>query len=82
MFGVVQTIFWLFNLLLLARVLLSWVQLDPSHPIVQFIYNTTEPILAPIRRVIPPVGMMDLSPLVALIGASILESLIIQLMFR
>jgi YggT family protein len=82
MIAVIQTIFALFNLLILARVLLSWVQLDPRNPIVEFIYNATEPILAPIRRVIPSMGMMDLSPLVALIGATIIESLIVQILVQ
>jgi YggT family protein len=72
-------IFGLFELLIVARVLLSWVQLDPYNPIVQFIYNTTEPILAPIRRRLPPSGGMDLSPLVVLIAAYIVQSILLRI---
>ena len=55
-YGLVQLIslaFRLFELLILARILLSWVQLDPYNPIVQGIFRLTEPILAPIRRMLP-----------------------------
>lgn len=76
----VQLVFTAFNLLLLARILLSWFNPDPNSPIVRFLYNVTEPVLAPIRRVLPPAGMFDLSPIVALIGATILEELLIRLL--
>lgn len=77
--GIIQLVFTLFSLLILARILISWLNLDPYHPIVQFLHNTTEPILAPVRRVIPPMGMMDLSPMVVLIGAIFLERILITL---
>lgn len=75
----VQFSFLIFNLLILARVLMSWFNPDPNSAIVRTIYQLTEPILAPIRRLLPSTGMLDLSPLVALIGAIVLESLILQL---
>lgn len=51
-----------------ARALLSWIpNLRPDHPAVRFLMDITEPVLAPLRRVIPSVGMMDLSPLIAMI---------------
>jgi YggT family protein len=77
--GIVNLLTTLFVILILARALISWVNLDPYHPVVQFLHNTTEPILAPVRRVIPVVGMMDLSPIVVLIGAKILEQILISL---
>jgi YggT family protein len=49
------------------RVLLSWFPIDPRNPLVTLLYDITEPILEPLRRVIPRLGMFDLSPLVALI---------------
>ena len=79
---IIDIAFRLFQLLILARILLSWVQLDPYNPFVQFIFNATEPILAPIRRVMPPTGMFDLSPIVAIIGAMILQSIIVGLLIR
>jgi YggT family protein len=57
----------LFWLLIIARVVLSWVMPQGGGPLVAFIYQVTEPILAPIRRVLPPAGGFDWSPLVALL---------------
>ncbi len=76
---VIDLAFTVFNLLILARVLISWLQLDPYSPIIQFLHNTTEPFLAPVRRRLPPVGMMDLSPLVVLIIAWVLQGLLNQI---
>lgn len=53
-----------------VRALLSWINPRPDNPIVKFLTDITEPILAPLRRVIPMVGMMDLSPLIAMIVLS------------
>ena len=61
---------------LLARVLLSWFQVGPNSPLypaVAILYQVTEPILAPIRRVLPRFGMMDFSPIVAFILLSIVQ---------
>ena len=66
-----------YQLILLARVLISWVQPDPYNPIVRFLHSMTDPILVPLRRIIPPLGgMIDLSPMIAML----LIQLIIQLL--
>lgn len=57
-------------LAIFVRALLSWINPSPGNPIVRFLNDITEPILAPLRRVIPMVGMMDLSPLIAMIVLS------------
>jgi YggT family protein len=57
----------LFWLLIIARVILSWVMPQGGGPLVAFIYQVTEPILAPIRGVLPPAGGFDWSPLIALL---------------
>ena len=64
-------------LIFLARVILSWVRPSPSssfYPVVDGIYRITEPVLAPIRRVIPPMGGFDFSTIVVLIGISVVWS--------
>ena len=74
---IIGTVIQIYSFILLARVLMSWIPmftnrpLDPSHPIVKLLLDVTEPVLAPLRRFLV-VGMMDLSPLVALIGLQIL----------
>lgn len=55
-----------FIFLFIARAILSWVNPDPYNFIVQFVYNATEPILGRVRRKIPPLGMLDLSVLIAI----------------
>ena len=54
-------------LLLIARVVLSWTNPLGGGGLVAFIYQATEPILAPIRRILPPTGGLDWSPLIALL---------------
>lgn len=49
------------------RALMSWFQMDPRSPVMQVLDGITEPILDPIRRIMPRIGMLDLSPLVAII---------------
>lgn len=80
--SLVNLAFQLFELLILARILISWVQLDPYNPIVQFLHNATEPFLAPIRRRLPSTGMFDLSPMIVIIAALILNRLIVQLLVQ
>ncbi len=67
----------LYQIVLLARVLLSWVQVDPYHPAVQFLYQITEPVLRPIRQIVPPTAMgLDFSPLIAMVLVEVLASII------
>ena len=64
------------RLLILAiffRAILSWFVRDPNNPIVRVLDNITEPILQPIRRFMPRTGVMDLSPMVAIILLVILQ---------
>jgi YggT family protein len=64
-------------LVILGRVLMSWVNPRFEGPIGRFLFETTEPLLAPIRRVLPQSGMIDFSPLVLLILLGILMRLVI-----
>lgn len=77
---VFQILFWvlqLFNLALLARVLLSWFpDIDRTHPIIQFLYDITEPVLRPVRELLPQTGMIDFSPLVVFLVIQVLLRLL------
>ena len=66
-------------LLVIVKVVLSYF-MSPYHPVRQAIDQVVEPMLAPIRRVIPPLGMIDLSPLVLLILVQVLSSVIVRLL--
>jgi YggT family protein len=70
-------------IVMFARIILSWFPVNPGSGLATvygFLYSITEPVLGPIRRVIPPLGMggmgLDLSPLVVFFGISILRSAI------
>ena len=70
----------LYVLILIARAILSWFPIGPDSalvPIVRFLHAVTEPVLAPLRRVIPPLGMFDMSFLVALIGIEVFTSAVL-----
>ena len=66
----IQFINLLFQVLIfaiVARALLSWFNLRPDHPLVRILFDLTEPILNPLRRVIPTIGMLDITPIAAII---------------
>ena len=56
------------ELVILARIVLSWVDPAGRSPFAGFIIQTTEPILAPVRRMLPRTGMFDLAPLIVLLA--------------
>jgi len=70
------------TLLIIVRALLSWVSPDPRNPIVGIVYRLTEPVLGPVRGLLPAAGGMDFSPIIVLIGIQVLERLLIQLLVR
>ena len=61
---VLDTVLWLYMWVIIARALISWVNPDPWNPIVQFLERATEPVLAPIRRLVGWRMSMDLSPMI------------------
>jgi len=56
-----------YTVIVFIAVVASWFQLSPANPVARVTRNLTEPVLAPIRKLIPPVGGLDFSPLVLLI---------------
>lgn len=65
---IIYYILWVLELLIFARALLSWFpNLDRSNPIVRLVYQLTEPILEPVRRLMPQGSMVDFSPLIVLL---------------
>lgn len=67
-----------YNIVIIARVLLSWFVQDPNYQIYRILYKATEPVLGPIRRLIPPLGL-DFSPVVVLIAIQLIISLLYRL---
>ncbi len=70
----------LYIFVLLARILITWVpNLDPYHPAVQLLRQVTDPVLEPARRIIPPIGMIDISPIVVFFALQILSGMLMDL---
>ena len=63
----------LYSLIVFVAVILSWFQLPYDNPAVRFANSLTEPLLQPIRRVLPTMGRMDFSPIVLLVGLQMLK---------
>lgn len=57
----------LLSLAIFIRAILSWFNMSPYHPVIQALNAITEPIISPIRNIMPRLGMLDLSPLVAIL---------------
>jgi YggT family protein len=67
----------IFGLILLARVILSWFpNVDRSNPLIQLVYDITEPILRPVRDMLPQSGMIDFSPLVVFLIIQVLTTIL------
>ena len=66
----------LYTLVVFVSVVMSWMRLPLSNPIAKFVHTLTEPALAPIRRLVPPVGGLDFSPMVLLIGLQLLSRML------
>ena len=77
MVALVNLITTVIMLLILARVLMSWVRVDPYSPVARTIYELTEPMLAPVRNLLPPSGGFDFSPLILLIVVRMIGSIIV-----
>jgi YggT family protein len=79
---VIDYILWAYVWILFGRVVISWVNADPYNPIVRFLYNATEPVLARIRRWLPiSAGGFDLSPIIAWIGVLFLQRFLVPSLY-
>lgn len=64
--------------IVVIRAIISWVNPDPYNPIVNFLYRATEPVLKYVRKIIPPLGGIDLSPIVVLVAIVFLDQFLVQ----
>ncbi len=65
---------------MLGRVILSWINLGPRNPVSVIIYQVTEPILQPIRRVMPKFGMLDFSPMIAIVLITFVQRILYRVL--
>jgi len=79
LYTTIQFFFDILFLLILVRILLSFLPQFRSNAIAEMVFGITEPILSPFQRIIPPVGMFDISPMVAIIVLGILQQVLLFL---
>jgi YggT family protein len=87
MVDLIRFVGWLLDLysyVVIAAALISWVSPDPYNPIVRFLRQVTEPVLAPVRRLLPPwkTGGLDFSPVIVLIAIQLVERVILPVLAR
>lgn len=73
---------WAYQWILIARVVISWIDADPYNPIVRFIYNLTEPVLERVRERLPLIAAgFDLSPLVVWLAIWFIRRFLVQSLY-
>jgi YggT family protein len=79
---IIILLFGVYKLLIVARVITSWVRVDPGHPLMDLLMQWTEPVLDPVRRLVGGDRMMfDFSPFVVLLALEFIEKLIMRVLF-
>jgi len=79
--GIINLAFQVYTWILFIRILLSWIRHNPYHPIIRFIYEITEPLLLLFRRIIPPIGMIDISPIAAFFAIELVRRFLIGILY-
>jgi len=83
-FQIIQVVNTAFNVLvwlIIGRCILSFVRHDPYQPLIKFVYDVTEPVMAPFRKLIPAAGGLDFSPIIAVLAISLVQKIVIDLLY-
>jgi YggT family protein len=75
--GIINLLFQIYAFLLLVRVLLEWIRVSYTKPLMRFLWDVTEPLLAPIRRRLPVFAGLDFSPIVAILLLAVAQALLV-----
>jgi YggT family protein len=67
--------------IIIGRAIISWVNADPYNPIVRFLIRATEPVLSRVRRILPAMGGVDLSPVVVILVIYFLKAFIVKSLY-
>ena len=80
---ILDIVLWFYFWILIGRVVVSWVQMDPSNPIVRFLYGATEPVLERVRARLPiaAAGGFDFSPIVVLLTVIFLQRFFVRSLY-
>lgn len=80
--AVLDVVLTMVMIVVIARAILSWVSPDPHNQIVRIIYQFSEPVLYPIRRRVPYIGGIDLSPIIVLLLVMFLDNFLVETLRR
>lgn len=78
--SLINILYYALVLLILARIILSFTAVSPYHPARRVVFDLTEPLLAPVRRLLPPMAGLDFSPFIVVLAAQLLRSVLISLL--
>lgn len=78
--SLVNNLVQLYEFILLARIFTSWVNADPYNPVVRWLYRLTEPVMRPFRGLLPPLGMIDFSPVLVFLALEVARRLVVSLL--
>lgn len=73
------TIISIYEIVIIIRIVLSWVPHNPYNQTIQFLYKITDPVLDPVRKIIPPFRGIDFSPIIVFFGLGILRRVLLNL---
>ncbi|MEW5954247.1 MAG: YggT family protein [Bacillota bacterium] len=76
----INVAFYVYTWLIFIRIILSWIRHNPHQPVIKFIYEITEPVLGVFRRIIPPLGVVDLSPIAAFFALEIARQILVNVL--
>ncbi|MGQ9850083.1 MAG: YggT family protein [Aggregatilineaceae bacterium] len=78
--AMIQLFIQFYSMVILARVLMSWVNIDPYSPLARTIFNLTEPVLAPVRNLLPPAAGLDFSPIIVLVLLQVIGQMLVTML--
>jgi YggT family protein len=82
LYPLINLVFQILYLCLIARIILSWIDYNPNNEIIQWIYKITDPLIRPFQQIIPPLSIgIDISPIIAFIALGFAKRFIIWVMF-
>lgn len=76
--GILANLIFVLTIAILIRSLMSWFPVSPQNPFYQVIYGITDPIIKPLQRVVPKLGMIDITPMVAMIILLVVQQILVQ----
>jgi YggT family protein len=68
--------------IIIARAIISWVNPDPYNPVVRFLYRSTDPVLSRVRRFLPDLGGLDISPVIVILLIIFLQKFVVNSIFE